>query len=467
MERTIRGYRFDDERPIAVGVSSVTYRALREGAASVSIPVTIKVIDLSAALEDSGSHPNVELLDSAPLRHVSIVDIRDVIRMGPGQVGIVRELVDGPSVAQVLGALDQSPMPPEVALYIGKQCAGALAYAHNRNIIHGDFCHRHALLSQDGQVKVSDFQVSALLKRSARAESGLRVGKRFFVAPELIARPELPITGAADVFALGVLLYRMVTGLFPFADVEVLLEGLEPDLDLTDEEWGPPLAALLRPMLALDPGDRPTADEAWRGVRRILGPGWPGYGSTELSEFLAWIGDRITPTVHAVVPAPKPPTAPLPSQPDRIGPLKAPPVKRREVGADTDARPMGELVGETTRISRRPSQAPASGRASTPPPEAPAPVPEARADTPADDAGPPDVALAPRVGQLEELVEDLAARASYSVSNDPVVRELSDRVANLEEANSYLAREVAGLQERLDALTRLLTSAAAELRRER
>jgi len=485
MERTIRGYRFDDERPIAVGVSSVTYRAVREGAASVSIPVTIKVIDLSAALEDSGAHPNVDLLDSAPLRHVSIVDIRDVIRMGSGRVGIVRELVEGPSVAQVLDALDQSPMPPEVALYIGKQSAGALAYAHNRKILHSDFCHRHVLLSKDGQVKVSDFQVSSLLSRSARAESALKVGKRFFVAPELIDRPDQPISAAADVFSLGVLLYRMATGLFPFADVEVLLEGLQPDLDFTDEEWGPPLSALLARMLSPDPLNRPSADEAWRGIRRILGPGWPGYGSTELAEFLAWIGDRIKPVVNADVHSQPAATAPVPSRRERSGPLDPLPSRSRDPGADTDARPVGELVAVPTRISRRPSPPPGTApqkgpRAGvTPAPRRQTPRPDVRADaaprrastedtrsdTPADAPSQELGALAEHLEQLDGRVQDLVARVGYGASSDPVVRELTDRIANLEEANSYLAREVASLHERLDTLTRLLTQAASELER--
>ncbi|MBM4318752.1 MAG: hypothetical protein FJ125_02045 [Deltaproteobacteria bacterium] len=471
MERTIHGYRFEEEKPVAVGVSSVTYRAVREGAADVQIPVSIKVIDLSGPLEETGQRPNVDLLDSPPLQHGNIVDVRDVIRMGPNRVGIVRELVDGPSASMLLERLGDQPLAPSAALYIARQCSSALAYAHGRNLVHGDFCHRHVLLSMDGQVKVSDFQLSGLLARAGRSETRLRAGKRFFVAPELLRRPSPHPAAPADVFALGVLLYRMICGLYPFADTDALLAGRMPSCSVGDEEWGPPTSKLLFECLSLDPELRPPASEVERRLRRILGPSWPGYGGAELAEFLA---------TALQAPSPQPATA----KPTRVhaggapraaaarpavichaplgagnelppGPLRPPPPGSSDDPPPTPLRPLplevrsgADPAPESTAIGRRP-EPPMSGWPVAPPP----PLQEEEEARTSNRGGKRSAAalqeLSQRVGQLEALLGELLERQHHG---DPLIGELLERLATLEQANTYLAHELTLARNRMDAL---------------
>jgi len=384
MERTIRGYRYDDELPLAVGASSVTYRAVREGAADVSIAVTIKVIDLQGELEETGQRSSIELLDSPPLQHACVVDVRDVIRMGEGRVGIVRELVDGPSLDLLFDRLGDQPVEPAAAFYLARQCAGALAFAHGRNLLHCDFCHRHVLLSRDGQVKVSDFQVAGLLTRAARADPQLLAGKRFFLAPELwtggSCSPE------ADVFALGVLLYRAVFGYYPFADHEALLDRLTPDLDLGDSDWGPPLARLLGECLSHEPELRPSAGELERRLRRVSGPVWPGYGGAELAEYL----DSLD-AAGLLVPPPVP----------ALPPVRPP---RREERTGTDPEPLDqapEAAGRDEADDHRPAPSSALADATPPPVSDDISWPEQAAGVAATAPAPSEPTPAPRSARPE------------------------------------------------------------------
>ena len=453
MERLIHGYRFDDERPIAVGVSSVTYQAVREGAAAVEIPVTIKVIDLNVALDDSGMRPYVEVLDSTPLQHACIVDVRDVIRMGDGKVGIVRELVKGPSVAQLLDTVGDTRLPPQVALFIGKQCAGALAHAHQRGGAHGDFCHRHVLLSMDGQVKVNDFQIAGLLSKARQAESALRVGKRFFLAPERIVGPEKESSPDADVFALGVLIYRMVCGFYPYPDVDGLLDGLTPDLSISSEEWGEPLGRQLGHCLAFEPEARPSAEETWRGLRRILGPVWPGYGAAEMSEFLASVEQRRVSLARRGSAASSRSTQKV-AKPPPLTPLPlSPPPPEDEAGGDTVAHDQSDFVGDATQVSRHPSDRGVQlGRVQQPPPLPSAQQEYTKPRPVHEQPTGPMPGTEDRLGHLEQVMADLANRSVLNPADDPLIGELTDRITNLEEANSFLAREVNRLRDRVDIL---------------
>ncbi len=437
MERVVQGYRFDDEKPIAIGVSSATYRAVREGAASVEIPVTIKVIDMRVAF-DTGEFPRgSELLDGVPLHHGNIVDVRDVIRIEKDKVGIVRELVDGPSMAQILDWMGGHPLPPEVSLYVAKQCAAGLAYAHARNTIHGDLCHRHVLLSRDGQVKITDFQVSSLLAKAARAETSLLAGKRFYVAPE--QRSQSPqLTPAVDVFSLGVLLFRMVAGRYPFPDSQIPQDGRFVAPSFPDEQWAAPLSDLLADALAYHPEERPSADDVWRRIRRILGPGWPGYGASELAEFLENLQARVTRGTSPVRvqgrhtgPRRRPSTRPRP------GPLEPPPLTR---GADP---------GESTQVTRAWGQDHKAAGDKL----APGVDTELRASVDA---------LSKRIDRVERATEELLSRPIFSITDDPLIQELMDRLANLEEAHSFLAREVTRMRLRMDALLSALAKVAQD-----
>src|SRR5262249_25855117 len=103
-----------------------------------------------------------------------------------------------------------------LAAFVGGEVAAALDYAHRRQIIHRDVSPANILLSFEGEVKLSDFGVAKVVGESAGRlvgpTQGLK-GKLGYMAPEQMKRQ--PVDARADVYALGVVLYEMLSGKNP------------------------------------------------------------------------------------------------------------------------------------------------------------------------------------------------------------------------------------------------------------
>ena len=145
------------------------------------------------------------------LQHGNIVSVLDLARDGD-DVFLVMEFVDGPSLRGLLKGRGSRGIPFGVASYIVQAAAAGLEFAHARPggaIIHADVSPSNILLSTSGEVRVADFGIA----RREGGGAGIVEGKWAYMAPEQ-ARGE-PLAPRSDVFALGVVLYELITGQHP------------------------------------------------------------------------------------------------------------------------------------------------------------------------------------------------------------------------------------------------------------
>jgi serine/threonine-protein kinase len=145
------------------------------------------------------------------LQHGNIVSVLDLARDGD-DVFLVMEFVDGPSLRGLIKGRGARGIPFGVATYIVQAAAAGLEFAHARPggaIIHADVSPSNILLSTSGEVRVADFGIA----RREGGGAGIVEGKWAYMAPEQ-ARGE-PLAPRSDVFALGVVLYELITGQHP------------------------------------------------------------------------------------------------------------------------------------------------------------------------------------------------------------------------------------------------------------
>jgi serine/threonine-protein kinase len=146
------------------------------------------------------------------MQHGNIVSVLDLAREGD-DVFLVMEFVDGPSLRQLIKARGTRGLSLGVATYIAQSAAAGLEFAHVRPggaIIHADISPSNLLLTTSGEVRVADFGIA----RREGLGQGVVEGKWAYMAPEQ-ARGE-SLTPRSDVFALGVVLYELLTGQHPF-----------------------------------------------------------------------------------------------------------------------------------------------------------------------------------------------------------------------------------------------------------
>jgi serine/threonine-protein kinase len=140
----------------------------------------------------------------AALRHPHIVEVFDA-HLDDHQPYLVMELVDGPTLSQLM------PLPPEQAVDYALQIAAALAHSHANGVIHCDIKPDNILIDQAGHVKLLDFGISMV---GGQACEGAVLGSPHYIAPERVLGT--PLTPAADVYSLGIVLFQMITGVVPF-----------------------------------------------------------------------------------------------------------------------------------------------------------------------------------------------------------------------------------------------------------
>jgi predicted Ser/Thr protein kinase len=168
------------------------------------------------------SHPEQEavfqqsLLDearlAAQLRHPGIVAIYDVGRASDGSTFVVMEYVDGQSLRELLAR--ERPSVDRAARII-EEVAKAVHYAHKRGLIHRDLKPSNLLIDHQGDVRVADFGL-ALVEDQQRSRAGEFAGTPAYMSPEQVRGEAHRLDGRTDVWALGVILYEMLTGRRPF-----------------------------------------------------------------------------------------------------------------------------------------------------------------------------------------------------------------------------------------------------------
>jgi|GEM_PF-6951529 serine/threonine protein kinase len=153
----------------------------------------------------------------ASLSHDNIIRIYD-FGEERGSFYIAMEFVDGLDLDQLL---KQEDFPREIGMMILQQALKGLAYAHEHAVVHRDVKAANILVARNGAVKVVDFGLAYAGARSAQLTStGAIVGTPVYMSPELVNGEETK-DACMDIWAAGVLLYRLVTGEFPFTGENV------------------------------------------------------------------------------------------------------------------------------------------------------------------------------------------------------------------------------------------------------
>lgn len=198
-------------------------------------PVAIKILppDLDDAHGTYAERFKNEARMMAKMDHPAIVAVFDFGETSQRQLYFVMAFIDGTDVSQMIS--EQGRLPADHALAVTAHVCDALSYAHERGIVHRDIKPANILINYEGQVKVADFGLAKALETSSGTltKTGLAVGTPDYLAPETLNSGS-EIDGRADLFAIGVMLYQMLTGVVPrgaWKPASLIVPGLDRRFD--------------------------------------------------------------------------------------------------------------------------------------------------------------------------------------------------------------------------------------------
>jgi beta-lactam-binding protein with PASTA domain len=197
-----------------------------------------------------------EARHAASLAHPNVVAVYD---QGEADLPyIVMELVDGPSLRQVLVA--HGPMDPAQVLAVVAPLCGALQTAHDQGLVHRDVKPENVLVTPDGMPKLADFGIARVMAATSHTATGTLVGSVHYLAPELVGGVEA--TPASDQYALAVVAWELLTGRKPLpaeTPMAIALRHASEDIPPASRyapEVPPALDAVLARATSRDPGVR-------------------------------------------------------------------------------------------------------------------------------------------------------------------------------------------------------------------
>ena len=230
------------------------------------------------ALTDSGKQIALKYLRENPeieLRGIShvmnlksphLITIYDVRKNAHDEPFVIMEYISGPSLHELMTA-EPNGIGAQKAAYFVDGIAKGLAYLHERGIVHRDLKPAN-IFYDDGYVKIGDYGLAKHISVSKHSGQTVSVGTVHYMAPEIGSGS---YTKAIDIYALGVILFEMLTGELPFTGSsmgEILMRHLSdrPDLNGIPE----PFAPIIAKALAKDPQDRyQDANEMADALRQI------------------------------------------------------------------------------------------------------------------------------------------------------------------------------------------------------
>jgi eukaryotic-like serine/threonine-protein kinase len=191
------------------GATGIVYKAVDE---SLGRDVALKILnrDLDAAESEISKRFQTEAAVLASLNHPGIATIYDLV-MSPAQILMVMELVRGETLEQLCDRI--GPLPLGRAVYVIDQILSALDHAHRAGVVHRDLKPANIMLTELG-IKIMDFGVARVRRAERPAERHI-VGTPAYMAPEQALGES--VAEAADVYSVGVMFYRVLTGALPFA----------------------------------------------------------------------------------------------------------------------------------------------------------------------------------------------------------------------------------------------------------
>lgn len=261
----IVGGRYRVERELGSGAAAVTVAAIDE---TLGRRVAVKLLKPESELDPEFSRRfSREARAAASVNHQNVVNVYDV-GQGDDLLYLVMQYVDGSDLKQLVER--EGALPWRRAVDIARAVLSGLAAIHATGIVHRDIKPQNVLIGRDGSVKVTDFGVVHVERDSGLTTAGMTVGTATYMAPEQ-AQGNTP-TPAADLYAVGVMLYEMVSGEVPFSaptPVAVMLahiqqEASPPTAPRGMERLPDGLVEVIRQAMSKDPESRFRGADAMR-----------------------------------------------------------------------------------------------------------------------------------------------------------------------------------------------------------
>ncbi len=215
------------------------------------------------------------------LNHANIAPVFEVGRVD-GEYFLGIAYIEGRDLRRTMARLreDSRKLPPDLALYVARELAAGLAYAHRRtdddgtplNLVHCDISPPNVMLSFEGEVKIIDFGIARSAIRLAQSNPNMGFGKFGYMSPEQLLRGGV-IDKRADLYAAGVVLYELLTGerMVPSPEggdyravARAVTQGKFPRPSERNPAIAPELDALVMKAIAVKPEDRFQTGEALR-----------------------------------------------------------------------------------------------------------------------------------------------------------------------------------------------------------
>ncbi len=275
--------RYKIESLIGRGGMGAVYKAVQTSMKKI---VAVKLIRMENADEgEAVKRFHREVKAASLLSHPHSIKVFDFGQSEDGNLYMVMEFLDGKPLGKALKA--SGTFTPARALKIVADVAGSLAEAHSVGLVHRDLKPDNVMLlnifGDQDFVKVLDFGIAKFMESNEAAvtRAGVAVGTPHYMAPEQ-ARGRQTVGPSADIYALGVMLFELLSGHKPFdaeSPVEVLFMHVQnPIPELPDDcPASDALRDLVRRMMAKSPEARPTAEELI-ATANALRPGEAGFG---------------------------------------------------------------------------------------------------------------------------------------------------------------------------------------------
>jgi len=245
------------ERQIGSGSMGIVYRARRDNGP----PVAVKLLNPSIAYDPEMSARFVrEGRAAALVNDPGVVGVTDFGSLPDGRAFLVMELVEGRTLEEAVG--EGGTLPPAEAVRVVLKMLSALDAAHVRGVVHRDLKPSNVFVTPEGQIKIADFGAALVDDhlRGAKTEAGLILGTPAYMAPEQALA--LPTDARADLYSVGCILFRVLSGAPPFraaALLEVLRKQIEEPAPAVTSPHGPlpdVLVGCVARALAKRPDDR-------------------------------------------------------------------------------------------------------------------------------------------------------------------------------------------------------------------
>jgi serine/threonine protein kinase len=269
-EKTGKSYQICNT--LATGGTAVLYKAIQT---SLDRPVVIKRLHAHLISDPNFTRRfELEAKSAASLDHENIVRIID-FGSSEGNYFIVMEYIDGPSFKDILSS--RRSLDEEVTLLVAHEICMGLDHAHQHGIIHRDIKPANIMITNEGQVKITDFGLAKLHQsQTQETVSSTLLGTPLYMSPEQAIGDS--IDGRSDLFSLGTICYESMTGTQPFfgdnyaAVLQNIINGSVQAPSRIRKGISPEAEALVMKALHREPGKRfRSALEMARAIESLLG----------------------------------------------------------------------------------------------------------------------------------------------------------------------------------------------------